>query len=139
VLLDALWPAPAGLPARWPSEERAAAAWALFKRRAPAPTRPPALEWLGVAGTTELPLTLEPGACYLAALAVGQGSALGARLAIAAGGVSYYDDAVEVPRGAVVTFCAGSERSARATVDLRARAAVWRLALWRLGEAPLRP
>ena len=135
-LLDAHWELPR-LPKEWSHGERAAIAGALFKRRAPRVSEPPIGQWLGLVGATQVPLALEPGACYLAALGLGDGDVATARLSVDVAGNVFHDDSVDLPRGAAVTFCAQASAKGRAHVLLRGRAANFRLALWRLGgDAP---
>ncbi len=130
-LLDSLWKLPL-FPREWSHPYRAAMAWALWKRRAPRVQELPVGQWLGVTGATHIPLVLEPGACYLAALALGGTDAVSARLNIEVAGENYHDEAGELPNGAAVTFCAGAASLARALVESRAGSGNFRLALWRL-------
>jgi hypothetical protein len=75
----------------------------------------------------------EPGACYLAALVLADADASVSRLTVSSEGDTYHDEAVDEPRGAAVTFCAGSDSRARALVEVRGRVGAWRMAMWRLG------
>ncbi|MSP24884.1 MAG: hypothetical protein EXR75_06895 [Myxococcales bacterium] len=131
-ILDAYWPLPPGLPPRWPRGERAAMAWAMFRRRAPTVVDAPVIEVLGGHGTTRIPVALEPGVCYLAAVGLErQGSS--ARLVVRVGARTHHDDATEEPRGAALTFCSDGELAARIDVDAHSATSPWRMALWRLG------
>ncbi len=131
-IVDALWPLPRGLPERWPSALRSEVAWAMFRRRAPQVIEPPVLEVLGGHGATRVPLELERGACYLAALGLDRpGSS--ARLMVRLGERQQHDDASLEERGAAVAFCSGGEERARAEIELRGAGGTFRLALWRLG------
>ncbi len=133
-LLDARWPVPAGVPTGWGPEARAGLAWALFRRRAPRPEKPPEFQSLGAAGATVLPIAVEPGRCYLAAFSLARGTASAGRLAGQVGNRQAYDDASDVHRSAAVTFCAGpADDLVRLVVDVRSRDAWWVAAVWRLG------
>jgi len=131
-VVDARWPLPSGFSAAWGPQTRAGLGWALFRHRAPPPRSPPVLQVLGGPGSTFVPVELEPGSCYLAAMAqVGGTAARASRLAATVGGVTVRDDVNEAPHAAAVSFCAGSHRRARLQADLRARGGWWHLALWR--------
>ncbi len=131
VLLDARWELPS-LPAKWGVESRTAVAWALWRRRAPFPREAPVAHWLGVGGSTAVPLTLEPGACYLAAVGTRSGEPSALRLRVLLGLDAYQDEAGEPPYGAAVTWCTGASTRARALVDVRGSNISYRLVLWRL-------
>jgi hypothetical protein len=131
-LFDARWNLPR-IPGDWSLDERAALAGALHKRRAPHPTTFPTAEWTGLAGATHVPMPTEPGACYLAAFVLADADASVSRLTVSSEGDTYHDEAVDEPRGAAVTFCAGSDSRARALVEVRGRVGAWRMAMWRLG------
>jgi hypothetical protein len=136
VVVDAHWPLPSGLPHHWGRQASAGLAWALFRRRTPAVSHAPNLLVMGPVGTTVVPLTVEPGACYLVALTLARGEALGGRLSVHVAGETRYDDAGDEPRSAALTFCAppGVDR-AELEVDLRGGSAWWGAALWRLGAS----
>jgi hypothetical protein len=133
-VLDGYWPPPAGLPDGWGPEARAGLAWALFRQRAPEPASAPTTRLVGGAGVTILPVDVEPGRCYVAALALMRGEASAGRLTARVGGRSHYDDATDAVRSAAVSFCAQDEELAQLQVELRARAAWWLLTLWAVGE-----
>ena len=73
MVTDAAWPMPAAVPNHWGSRVRAGFALALRRRHAPAPPSPPTFESLGSSGPTMVPVPLEPGRCYLAAVSVLRG------------------------------------------------------------------
>ncbi|MBM4373960.1 MAG: hypothetical protein FJ095_02670 [Deltaproteobacteria bacterium] len=147
MLLDAHFERPT-LPGTWSPAARAAVASVLWRRRAPR-LGAPSLEWRGVAGTTRVPLRIEPGACYVVGLAVTPGDArdafepggeeagAGARLVVQVGLEFYQDVAQEVPRGAAVAFCAGASSLAGVTVEAHGTRVLSRVAVWRLrGPSP---
>lgn len=133
-LAHARWVMPARVPVRWGPRARAAFAATLHKRRAPDPALAPVFEALGVGGNaTSIPLEIEPGRCYLAAVAMVRGEARSIRLAATLGDRVARDDAVERPEGVSASFCAGEEIHVRFDVDVRASSAFWVLALWPMG------
>jgi hypothetical protein len=137
-LVAARWPLPAELDASFGASVAGAMAHALRERRLHA-LGPPAFQALGLQGITGLTLGVEPGACYVAAVALAAGDAERLRLGVAAGAAAYYDDAPDPPYAAAVTFCAGPhDESAQLAVDLRADSAAWLAAWWRVGDAVAR-
>lgn len=136
VLLDAFWPIPSGVGSAWGARARAGLAWALYRRRTPAPQRAPLWSTLGAAGVTLLPVPVLPNACYLAAFALVRGQAQTSRLSLKLGLQARYDDANDPIRSAAITFCAGGrDEVAQLTFDVRSRDAWWVGAMWRLGDA----
>ncbi|MDI1432738.1 hypothetical protein [Polyangium sorediatum] len=133
MVIDSVWPIPRVIPNYWGARTRAGFAFALRRRNAPEPTAAPVFESLGVAGPTMVPVTLEPGRCYLAALAVARGESRGLRLAATVGDRYMRDEVVDRPEGAVLAFCAESEESARIDVEARGSGVWWTFALFALG------
>ncbi|MBM4360179.1 MAG: hypothetical protein FJ096_18900, partial [Deltaproteobacteria bacterium] len=133
-LVDARWELPS-LPASWPPATRAAFASGLWRRRAPTPRGLPIGQWLGVGGTTRVPVLVDPGACYLAVAAARGGEVALLRLRVGTSLEFYQDEVAEAPHAAAVTFCAGTARSARVHVELGGSQASFRLALWRIEGA----
>jgi len=136
VVLDAHWPPVDVIPEHWGSSARASVGWALHRRHAPQMTRPPLREFMGSGGVTFMPIAVEPGSCYMAAFGVVRGDVSAARISAEVGGKIHYDDATDVTRAAAVTFCTTSQRHALLKLDMRARLAWWRLAVWPLGATP---
>ncbi len=133
-LVHASWGVPAGVPATWGPEVQAGLSWALFRRRVPQPSAAPVFQWLGAAGSTVLPIAVEPGACYLAAVAIARGTASAGRLTAVLGHRQVFDDASDAVRSAGITFCAGpTDDRALLVVDVRSRDAWWVASLWRVG------
>lgn len=142
-LLDARWELPE-MPLRWSASERTAVAWGLWKRRAPRLDGGPVREWRGQGGLTTVAVRIEPRACYLVALgAVPEGGAdafrdpgevVAARIRASVGLDLHQDEAVDAPRGASASFCAGASRLARISVEARGRRVAHRFAMWRVGE-----
>jgi hypothetical protein len=131
-VLDASWPLPRAAALTTDPDGRGALAWALFRRRVPEVTDPPLLVARGGPGATQLPVPLEPGACYLVAMALVRGDAGAARLSAAVGRRIVRDQTTSAPQGGAVTFCAGAERDALLTVELRSGFGWWLLGLWQV-------
>ncbi|MFO0762397.1 MAG: hypothetical protein U0359_38515 [Byssovorax sp.] len=131
-VLRSEWPLSPSLPVRWGARARAGFASALRQRHAPDPRGLPVHETVGVSGSTQVPVEVEPGRCYLAAVALIRGEAKVIRFSAHVGDRTSRD-ALERPEGAAVAFCAEAERSALFEVDLRGGAPWWVLALWPLG------
>jgi hypothetical protein len=135
ILTHSRWAMPARIPARWGPRARAAFAATLLRRHAPDPAEAPVREVLGIQGITSIPLEVEPGRCYLAALALVRGDAHALRLTGILGDRALRDDAVDHAESASVTFCAEHETVARLDADVRATSAFWALAVWPMGAA----
>jgi hypothetical protein len=135
ILTHSRWAMPARVPARWGPRARAAFAATLLRRHAPDPAEAPVREVLGIQGITSIPLEVEPGHCYLAALALVRGEAHALRLTGILGDRALRDDAVDHAESASVTFCAEHETVARLDADVRATSAFWALAVWPMGAA----
>ncbi len=133
----AWWPIPAHLPSLWGNEARARMAHALLARKASAPAEEPVAFFDGVAGSTPVPLALEPGACYLAVAAITVGHARGLGMRVTVGAREGHDEQTSEDGAAVVAFCARDRDLARLDVEARGAAITWGLALFRLqGGAP---
>jgi hypothetical protein len=130
------WPLPARLPSVWGAEGVARMAHVLLTRRAgPLPHAPAAL-LQGGSGLTPLAVHVLPGACYVALLAVTQGSARTITLRARVGTRESLDDRGPDENGGVVAFCA--EASDAAVVDVEAHGTPllgWGLALYRVVDA----
>jgi hypothetical protein len=135
-LTHARWDLPPGLPSAWGSEAQARLARlaqnAHFKLLSA-----PIYSSLGVQGTTELPLEVEPGACYSALLVPLRGEVRSLSLSVRAHAES------EVPRGSVdsegsaVSFCAQGARHATVEIDGTGTSLAWLLSVWQTGRSPL--
>ena len=133
-LSDALWSLPPALPIHWGSRVRGGLAWALHRRRMPEPKGPPMFESIGVHGATSIPVEIEPGACYLAAVAMIRGESRGVRLAAEVGDRAAHDEVSDRPDSAAVAFCSESERHALLDVATRGNSLWWALSVWHLGS-----
>lgn len=128
---DARWPIPRTIPPYWGARARGGFATALRRRGAPAPQEQPIFEVVGVQGETSASLSVEPGKCYLAAVALMRGDARGIRLAADLGSRAVRDEVVERAEGAAVAFCAAErDTSALIRVEARGNSPWWALAVW---------
>ncbi|AKT39156.1 hypothetical protein [Chondromyces crocatus] len=129
IVSDATWPIPSAVPAHHGARARGGFAAALRRRNAPAPVAAPLHEVVGIAGDTLVPLSVEPGRCYFAAVAVARGEARALRLGVEIGERALRDDA---PRAdsAGAAFCAEAEDRVVVRVFSRGQSAWWALAVW---------
>jgi hypothetical protein len=127
---------PASVPERW-GIGAARVARTLLERRIPAPSGSPTFESLGVSGLTVLPVELEPGRCYLAAVAALEGDIKVLALSAASDGPVSLGHVDETDSAAVVTFCAG--RTLRGTLEIEAQGSspIWIAGLWPVGSRRL--
>jgi hypothetical protein len=136
VAADTSWPIPSAIPVHWGARPRAGFAMALRRRHAPEPSSPPVAESLGSAGGTMIPVAVEPGRCYLAAVAIARGEPRGLRITAAVGDHYARDEVGERGDGTALAFCAESEDAARIEVEARGEGIWWTFALWPLGGSP---
>jgi hypothetical protein len=134
-MIDSRWPVPAGVPAAWAPRARAAAAGALMRRRV-AVKGSPLAEGLGVAGGTLVPIELEPGSCYVAAVAAARGELRHLAVATTVDGRATRDDSGASRDGVAMAFCSQRAERAQLRVEARGTGVVWSLAMWRVGPAP---
>jgi hypothetical protein len=130
------WPLPERLPTLWGNEARARMAHVLLTRHVHLLLREPVLLAQGGSGATPVPLTIEPGACYLALVSVVQGTTRSMGLRVHVGVRDAFDDRGVDENGAVVAFCAGDRTDALAVVEARGTPLLgWGMALYRVGAA----
>jgi len=135
-LSHAAWEIPASLPRAWGAEPLSRLA-RLARARHLSLQGPPIYGSVGVQGTTELPVEVEPDACYSVLLVPLRGAARDLSLSARA------DAPGEVPRGesdvngSAVTFCAAGARHARLEVTGEGGNLAWLLALWESGRGTL--
>lgn len=130
VLSDAYWPMPRVVPAQYGARARAGFAAALRRRNAPTPRDLPFVEAMGVLGDTLVPVAVEPGRCYFAAVALVRGDARSLRLVAEVGDRALRDDATGRAEGAGVAFCAETDETAVVRVAARGTSPWWALAVW---------
>jgi hypothetical protein len=135
-ITDALFKLPAFIPEGWGPRTTAALATLVRRRDVPAPRTGPIATVLGVQGSTEVPVTVEPGRCYLAAAALLRGTSRGVRLVASASSRSSLEEAPPTGDGASVVFCSEDREVARLTVDAPGAAIWWGLFVWPVGDQP---
>jgi hypothetical protein len=129
----ARWPLPDHLPALWGSETRARMARVLLVRHVSSLPRDPVQLAQGGFGLTSIPLSIEPGGCYLAVVALARESARAIGLRVRVGVLDAGDARGIDEDGAAVAFCAGARTHALAEVEARGTPLLgWGLALYHL-------
>jgi hypothetical protein len=129
----AAWPLPDHLPTLWGTEPRARMAHVLLARHVASLPREPAQLAQGGYGLTPVPLSIEPGACYLALVTLARETARAIGLRVHVGTTDASDDRGIDDDGAAVAFCAGDQTHALAEVEARGTPLLgWGLALYRL-------
>jgi hypothetical protein len=129
----AAWPLPDHLPTLWGAEPRARMAHVLLARHVASLPREPMQLAQGGYGLTPVPLSIEPGACYLALVTLARETARAIGLRVHIGTTDASDDRGIDDDGAAVAFCAGEQTHALAEVEARGTPLLgWGLALYRL-------
>jgi hypothetical protein len=128
----AWWPIPPHVPSLWGPDSRARMAHALLARKAASPPEEAVALYGGLAGSTAVPVAVEPGACYLAVAAVTNGHARGLGLRASVGARQAHDERTGDDDAGVVAFCARDQDLARLEVDARGASITWGLALYRI-------
>jgi hypothetical protein len=127
------WPLPDHLPAIWGSEARGHMAHVLLSRHVVSLPRDAVFVAQGGSGITPIPLSLEPGACYLAVATLVRESARAIGLRVHVGAVTAEDDRGVEQDGAAVAFCARDRDRGLAVVEARGTPLLgWGFALFRL-------
>jgi hypothetical protein len=134
MVAHATWAIPPMLPETWGNEARARMAHALLARRILAPREAPVMLAQGGAGTTPVAFALEPGACYVAAVAGVSGQTKGIGIRAQVGARESTDDRNPNEAAGAVTFCALERTRATLQVEARGTALVWGLALFRVAS-----
>ncbi len=137
VVLSARWEFPAGLPEDWGAGPRARIAEAVRRHHRKGLGKGPLYSSLGVAGFTILPVDVEPGACYLAAVAAIRGEPAGIAIAADAGSQHSQDNPGSAGSGTSIAFCAGSSERASIEVEARGVGIIWLMGLWQTGRLPI--
>jgi hypothetical protein len=127
------WPLPDHLPTLWGGEARARMAHVLLSRHVASLLREPVMLAQGGAGTTPIPLSIEPGGCYLGVTTRVREAAHAIGIRVHIGSNDAFDDRGIDGDGAVVAFCAGNRARALAEVEARGTPSLgWGFALYRL-------
>ncbi len=134
LLLDASRPLPRHLPAAWPPDARARLGGVLLAHGVVNLPSEPVFLARGAAGVTQIPVDLEPGACYLAGASLERARPRGYGLSLRAilGARVSQDERGAREDSAVVTFCARDATRARIDVEAHGASAGWDLALVRM-------
>jgi len=135
-LTHARWDLPPGLPSAWGSEAQASLG-RLARDTQLKLLNAPIYSSLGVQGTTELPLEVEPGACYSALLVPLRGDVVRLSLSARAHAVGELPRGSADAAGSAVSFCAQGARVATLEVDSQGAGLAWLLAVWQGGRSAL--
>jgi hypothetical protein len=134
MFFDALYPLPKGAPTIWGARARAALSAALWRRKLPPIDDPPVEQRLGVAGMTSMPIVIEPGSCYVAAVGTIRGDPRSVTLTAKVDTRIAFDSNAGLVDGSAVAFCSGGSDRARIETEVRGSAVAWVLDIWRLGN-----
>jgi hypothetical protein len=127
------WPLPAHLPGVWGTEPRARMARVLLERHLASLRAEPVALAQGGYGVTPVPLSVEPGACYIAVVTLVRETARSVGLRVRVGPTVAADDRGIEDDGAAVAFCAGERSTALADVEARGAPLLgWGMALYRM-------
>jgi hypothetical protein len=133
LLSHASWPLPDHLSALWGPEAQGRMAHVLLARHVAALGADPVQLAQGGYGVTPVPLSIEPGACYLAVVTLARETARSLGLGVRVGTTESSDDRGVDEDGAAVAFCAGRRTSALATIEARGTPLLgWGLSLYRI-------
>lgn len=128
------WPIPDHLPTAWGPDARARMAHVMLARHVAPPRSDAIFLASGGAQLTPLPIAIEPGACYLAVVAVVQGQAKGIGLRATIGTREAADDRSSADSAGAIAFCANDRRRALVEVDARGTGMAWGLAVFRVAS-----
>jgi len=131
------WPLPEGLPVDWGPRARGRLAEALHAAGHSALSAHPIAKSLGVQGSTRLTAAVQPGSCYVAAVAALDRMPERLGLGLRAGGRTHQSRSRKGRSSAVVSACA-SGPVLTVEVDSLGAGASWILGLWEV-ESPGTP
>lgn len=137
LVLHGTTPLPPHVPPAFGVEAQARIGKALLGRSIPVPREPARFVSLGVAGTTLMPIELESGQCYLAALVAIQGDTRLLSLNATAGALRRSAHSDDPEEAAVLSFCAGAITSGHLDAEVRGTSLAWGAALWPLSRTSL--
>jgi hypothetical protein len=128
---------PLGVPTSWGPLAEVRIAQVLNRHQVRSLEGPPVYASIGINGVTRLPIEVEPGACYVVAMAAihGELSALG--LALLNGGSTMARDRSGEDGSALLAFCAEDQERSLIEVEAHGRSLVWLLGLWPTGTVAL--
>jgi hypothetical protein len=136
LMMDALYPLPRGVPTIWGSRARSALSSALWRRKIPSIESEPVEQKLGVAGVTSIPIAVEPGSCYVAAIGTIRGDPRSVTLTAKVDTRTAFDSNAGLIDGSAVAFCSAGAERARIESEVRGSAVAWVLDVWRIGYRP---
>jgi hypothetical protein len=136
-LLRASWPLPEGLPEYWGARARARMAESVGHESFPAIDDSPVFASLGVQGATMLPIEIEPGACYLVAVAAIRGVPRGIALAASTGSIAAQNQTAPDTGNTSIAFCSEGEELATVEVEARGNGLGFLVAGWQTGRLRL--
>ena len=126
------WPLPSTFGHEWSSETRARMTGAFVAHRVQAPLDHPVLVALGGAGLTPVFASIEPGSCYIAAVALSHGVVRSMRLRARVAENESSEERSPQDGAGLVAFCARDRQTAEIDVDARGTSVAWTLALFRV-------
>ncbi|HKQ71953.1 MAG TPA: hypothetical protein VJT73_21560 [Polyangiaceae bacterium] len=133
LMLDTMFALPRGVPTIWGARVRAGLSGALHRRKLPITDGEPIEQRLGASGVTSFPIPVEPGACYVAALATLRGDPRSITLSARLDTRVAFDASSGLTDGAAVAFCSAGADKARLEVEVRGNAVAWLIAIWPVG------
>jgi hypothetical protein len=135
-MTHARWDLPPGLPSSWGADANARLA-RLARLAHLELLQAPIYSSLGVQGTTELPIEIEPGACYSALVVPLRGEARNLSLSVRAHAPGELPHGAADTDGSAVSFCAQGASLATLEIDGQGSGLAWLLAVWRSGHSTL--
>jgi hypothetical protein len=132
LVTHAAWPIPDHIPWTWGPETRGRMAGALLARHVSAPPSDAVTLAQGGSGVTTVPISIEPGGCYLAVASVTHGHARGLGVRAVVGARQASDERGTNDEAGAVAFCAREQSRARLEIEARGTALSWGMAIFRV-------
>jgi hypothetical protein len=136
LLMDSLFTLPKGVPTMWGARARAGLSAALWRRKMPSIDADPVAQRLGVAGHTSMAISIEPGNCYVMALAAMRGDPRSLTLSARVDTRVTFDSSAGILDGSALAFCSAGAEKAYVETEVRGSAVAWVLAVWQVGSRP---
>lgn len=125
---------PDALPAEWGPVARGRLAMALGPRLRSALASPPVYTSLGVQGATLLPVSVEPGACYVVAASSIRGALANLALGVESGAMRRENNAASSWQGTALSFCNDDGDVATVEVQATGTGLAWLLGAWQVAR-----
>jgi len=127
---------PEALPPEWGPIARGRLAMALGADLRRTLASSPIYASLGVQGSTLLPLSVEPGACYVVAASSIRGGATNLALGVESGTIRRENNSPSSNEGVALSFC--NDGANVATLEMQASGAglAWLLGVWQIARLP---